>query len=105
MLPVAQKEYGVTVKLREAVNVIRSWPPVWLSVGRDRKIERGEIGVLVNAYSRREPESAIFLETRRCKQKFTGVIFLKDCAWRTQLLSMLQANIGRPMREIGDLEV
>jgi hypothetical protein len=95
----------VAMKVRDALNIIRNWPPVWRSIGRERKLLQGEVGVLADAYSNREAESAIFLVIRRCTQKFMGVIFLKDCSCRTRILSLLQANLGRPIKEIGDLEL
>jgi hypothetical protein len=91
------------MKVREALNVIRSWPPIWREVGRNSKLVQGEVGVLTDVYTK-TPESAIFVVIRKCSHKFTGVIFLKDCSVKTRVLTLLQANVGRPIKEIGDLE-
>ena len=92
------------MKLRHALNLISNWPPVWSAIGRDKGILRGEHGVLDDAYSNNAAESTIFLIIRVCAKRFIGALFLKDCSCRTRVLDLLQANVGRPVREIGDLE-
>ena len=91
------------MKFREARNVIRRWPPVWLALGRERKLLEGEDGVLADVYTKQQ-ESAIYVVVRKCSEKFLGVILLKDCTVQARLLNLLRANVGRPIREIGDLE-
>lgn len=91
------------MKIRDAKDVIRNWPPVGTAAGRT-EVLRGEEGVLVDAYAKKA-ESAIFVVIRRCAKKFIGVIFLSDCSIRTRILSLFQANLGRSLREIGDLEL
>jgi hypothetical protein len=97
------KSAGASMKLREALNVIRSWPPIWRGVGRNSKLLHGEVGVLADVYTK-PVESAIFVVIRKCSHKFTGVIFLKDYSLKTRVLSLLEANVGRPIKDIGDLE-
>jgi hypothetical protein len=91
------------MKVRDALTVIRSWPPVWREIGQSQKVLKGEVGVLTDVYTK-ATESAIFVVIRACSQRFLGVIFLKDCSLKTRISSLLQSNIGRPMKEIGDLE-
>jgi hypothetical protein len=92
------------MKLRYALKVISNWPPVWTVIGREKDVLRGEVGVLDDAYSNNAAESTIFLVVRVCAKRFIGALFLKDCSCRTRVLQLLLTNIGRPMREIGDLE-
>ena len=91
------------MKVRNAFNVIQRWPPVWREIGRNQKMLQGEVGVLADVYTK-QAESAIFVVIKQCSKRFLGVIFLKDCSLKTRFLSLLEANIGRPMKEIGDLE-
>jgi hypothetical protein len=94
------------MKLRQyARRILREWPPVWTGMGRDRKLLRGEVGVLTDAYSNNQAESAIFVVIRFRAEKFIGALLFTDCSCRTRILSLLQANAGRSIREIGDLEV
>jgi hypothetical protein len=94
------------MKLRQyARRFLRNWPPVWIAMGRERKRIRGEVGVLTEAYSNNQAESAIFIVIRFRAESFIGVLLFSDCSWRTRILSLLQANAGRSMQEIGDLEV
>jgi hypothetical protein len=72
---------------------------------RDRKLLTGEVGVLTDAYSNNQAENAIFVVIRFRAEKFFGALLFTDCSCRTQILSLLQANAGRSIREIGDLEV
>jgi hypothetical protein len=97
--------WRAAVKIRDALNIHHTWPPAWTSMGRDRKLLEGEVGVLADAYSNDVAESAIFVVIRVCADKFIGVIFLNDQSCGSQILSLLQANIGRPIQEIGDLEL
>ena len=94
------------MKIRQyARRFLREWPPVWTNMGRDRKLLRGELGVLTDAYSNNQAESAIFIVIRFRAEKFIGALLFTDCSFRTRILSLLQANTGRSIREIGDLEV
>ena len=88
-----------------ALRAIRNWPPVWTGLGRDRKILRGEVGVLDEAYSNNEAETAIFIVIRYRAQKFIGALLLNDCSCAKRILSLLQSNVGRPIREIAELEI
>ena len=91
------------MKIRDALNVIRTWPPVWRSLGQEKRLLQGEVGVLAEVYNK-PSESAIFVVIRKCSKRFLGVIFLKDCSVQARVLSLLQANVGRPIKEIGNLE-
>lgn len=88
-----------------AVSGVRNWPPVWTGLGHDRKVLRGEIGVLADAYSNNEAETAIFVIIRIEEQKFLGVLLFSDCSHYKSILSLLQANVGRSIREIAELEI
>ena len=94
------------MKVRDiALRKIQTWPPVWTGLGRDRKVLRGEVGVLADAYSNNEAETAIFLVIRFRAQKFLGALLFNDCSCYKRMLSLLQANVGRPIREIADMEI
>lgn len=94
------------MKIRNiAPRSVRNWPPVWMGPAPEREILCGEVGVLADAYSNNETETAIFLVIRFRAQEFLGVLLFHDCSYYKRILSLLQANIGRPICEIAELEV
>lgn len=94
------------MKIRNiALHAVRNWPPVWLGLTPGREVLRGEVGVLADVYSKNETETAIFVVIRFRAREFLGALLFNDCSHYKRILSLLQANVGRPIREIAEMEV
>ena len=86
---------------------MRSWPPVWLWMdGGDNKHLRGEIGIL------RRVETSKVLPPDRCylyidykESSYIGCLLCADHAFCIQVVRILQANLNKPIREIGSLDI
>ena len=78
------------------------WPPEWgiLDYGV------GEEGVLVNVQLRNDLKPAcIFVVANYLDDIRKGIIILEDLAYLGLLYHKLKENIGKPLTEIGDLEI
>ena len=78
------------------------WPPEWgiLDYGV------GEEGVLVNVQLRNDLKPAcIFVVANYLGDIRKGIIILEDLAYLGLLYHKLKENIGKPLTEIGDLEI
>ncbi len=78
------------------------WPPEWgiLDYGV------GEEGVLVNVQLRNDLKPAcIFMVANYLGDIRKGIIILEDLAYLGLLYRELKGNIGKPLTEIGDLEI
>jgi hypothetical protein len=84
---------------------IRSWPPVWIEKYGAKELT-GEIGRLtyVGTNARRFPE-AIFLHMVYEGTPYYGSLLTEDYAFRWALYELLQNNIGRTIKEIGELDL
>jgi hypothetical protein len=78
------------------------WPPQWsMSDG-----QAGEEGVLVDVQLRHELSLRIIsIEANHLGDYRKGVMILEDPAHLELLFEKLQKNLGRPLAEIGDLEM
>lgn len=83
-----------------------NWPPAWATSGTG-KIATGEDGLLVGVRLRQEPhgQEMLVLEIDYGGRRQTGALVVPDPMRRVRALSILRENIGRPIREIGSLEV
>ena len=100
---ISKREKDEIMQVRDAVDVIANWPPAWMGTRGHRLA--GEVGVLESAYSNNAAETVIFAEIRVGAERFIGAIFLSDVSRRTRILTLLQANVGRSIEEIGSLEL
>jgi hypothetical protein len=98
------------IKLRDhpliSYRGFRTWPPVWTQAGPGHlKTLFGEIGILRCAASSLEPFSQCTLLIDYEKQTFTGVLLFDNPDFCVQICNLLQANVGRSIEEIADLDV
>jgi hypothetical protein len=79
---------------------------VWAQAGPGHiKTLFGEIGILRCAASSLEPFSQCTLLIDYEKQTFTGVLLFDNPDFCVQICNLLQANVGRSIEEIADLDV
>ncbi|MGB7952226.1 MAG: hypothetical protein WCH75_31455 [Candidatus Binatia bacterium] len=99
------------MKLREHPLItyrgLRSWPPVWTWVGgTDNSHPTGELGILKEVKpSKIEPADRMFLYMDHENGSYLGCLLVENSAFCSQVVTLLQSYSGRPIREIGDLDL
>lgn len=85
---------------------VKSWPPVWASLQHTPRIQlRGEIGVLTSAYTTAPGAQICFLIIEHEGESYAGALMLDDRALCTEICQLLKKNLGRPIVEIGSLDL
>ena len=93
------------MKLREHPG-LSNWPPDWLSTSGSKTQLRGEAGTLTNVgLSRIEPITTIYLTVEYEGDSFMGTLFCKDAVVCRVVHDVLQKQIGRPFKQVSDLEI
>jgi hypothetical protein len=93
------------MQLRE---MLPNWPPEWATVGPTSKRATGEVGVLKSVrvgYDQPQRQEYLVLETDYEGSRNTGRLEVPDANLRSRVLEILKAHVGRPIREIGSLEM
>jgi hypothetical protein len=80
-----------------------NWPPVWLwKDGLNKKIVRGEIGVLrMVTTPKNHPSDSCVLETEHEGLLYVGCLLFDDHAFCRYLANFLEGYCNRPIVEIG----
>jgi len=85
---------------------VRNWPPVWtLRRNGSVKTLMGEAGVLKYVHSNTEMSNKCFLVIDFQSKTYVGSILCRDHSFCTQISDLLRDHIGRPIKEIGDLDL
>ena len=79
------------------------WPPEWSMSESDHQV--GENGVLENVQLHYEPTRLISIEASHLGDWKKGVMILEDPAQLDIVFEKLRENLGRPLTEIGYLEI
>jgi hypothetical protein len=95
---------AVVVSLRDhpGLNFWRAWPPVWVAPGRCMV---GEAGTFKSSLLHPQMPTRLFIRMEHDGQGFMGCLALKDRVFCRQLHEMLVAQAGRPIQEIGALDL
>lgn len=98
------------MKLRDhpalEISGVHYWPPVWMHTQtRPFKRLEGEVGVFTGTKINDDLPSAIFLLMEFEQQRYMGFLTCGDPGFCDLLDRLLQDHIGRPVKEIGDLDV
>ena len=85
---------------------VMTWPPVLVnsSVVPTQKVT-GEIGTLTRTMLHPEMPKRLFLRIEVDKQDYMGCLVFKDARFCQQLNGVLQTQLGRSLKEIGDLDL
>lgn len=83
-----------------------AWPPVWVHT-RTKPFKRleGEIGIFTGTVLNDGIPSALFLKMQYEEEAYMGFLTVGDPAFCLELSRFLQSFIGRPINQIGDLDV
>jgi hypothetical protein len=98
-------------KLRDHPLMIRAsgfpnWPPKWTTTHRDRDDKPiGEVGTLENVMMSRLIDNKIFMFMQCEGLRYMGFMSFDDVSFCSQIYTLLKANIGRSIKEIGDLDL
>src|SRR5262245_33332896 len=84
---------------------IRAWPPIWLNVNDSRDKQQGEIGILTRVLTTTAACNALFVWVEYDGLKYVGGLYFDDAPFCRAIKSVLESNIGRSIREIGDLDL
>ena len=85
---------------------IPNWPPVWTRAGRnDTKTAIGEIGVLVYVYGNERVSNKCYLVIDYDGETYVGTLLFSDQSLCGQILKILRQHIGKPISDIGELDV
>ena len=82
-----------------------SWPPRWQPVDPHRSEVQGEVGILDDASMNDLITNKIFVAMVHLKERHTAVLAFDDEMFTNQLYRLFEKNIGRPIQEIGDLDL
>lgn len=82
------------------------WPPIWTSElrGAEKKL-RGELGTLVGVIHRPNWPTFIFLRMTHEGESFHGALHVSNEGICLQIHILLNRNVGKTIKQIGDLEV
>jgi hypothetical protein len=85
---------------------VRNWPPVWtLTRNESARILRGEVGVLKYVHYNTIMSNKCFLVIDFQAESYIGSLIFKDHSLCKQISHLLVDHIGRPIKDIGDLDV
>ena len=82
------------------------WPPVWVNASTvaTQKIS-GEVGVLVGTKFYTHCPTRLYLVMELELRRYMGCLVFSEAGFCQHLNDILQAHIGREIRDIGDLEL
>ena len=99
------------VKLRDhplmSYRGISNWPPVWTQTGTDSVITvTGEVGVLLYVHSNSLVSNKCFLFVYHSSgEAYIGTLIFDNLRFCKQITEILQGQLKRSIRDIGDLNL
>jgi len=84
----------------------RNWPPIWVSGDGSKTYKKntGEIGILIATVLHDAAPDRLFLRTEIDHHRFMGCLAFTDVMFCRLLHNFLQGHLGKPIKEIGDLD-
>jgi len=103
----AQLKSNSGIKLRDhplmSYRGIPNWPPVWTAEFGNRR--SGEVGVLKNVKMTHVFKNKVFLTMICDGSRYMGCLIFDDVGFCRQIFSVLERNLGKRIKEIGDLDL
>jgi hypothetical protein len=82
------------------------WPPKWTATREDRDDRPiGEVGVLEDVVMSDLIDNKIFLFMQLQSYRYMGFLAFDDPVFCSQIYTLVKANIGLSIKDIGDLYV
>jgi hypothetical protein len=84
-----------------------NWPPIWVSGAGSKTYKKnlGEIGTLIGVILNNAAPDKLFLRMELKTGRYMGCLAFNDQVFCRQLYIFLQGHIGKPIKEIGDLDL
>jgi len=83
-----------------------NWPPVWTQVTKfQTKTVKGEVGVLRFVHANANLSNKCYLVIELANEKYVGCLIFDDKTFCLQITELLKCNVGRPIKDIGDLDI
>lgn len=100
------------MQLRDHPNLVRNsgyavWPPHWTTTRHEDFNEKphGEIGILLDVVMQPLIDNKIFMFVDQKGKRYIGLLSFDDRAFCSDLFKLLELQIGRSIKEIGDLDL
>jgi len=85
---------------------VSNWPPIWTQgTEKNRKIVRDEVGILRYVHDVNPTSNKIYLVIEYKREHYVGTLIFDDLKFCHQITALLKQHIGRPIEEIGDLDL
>jgi hypothetical protein len=83
-----------------------AWPPQWTTTRHDPADRPfGEIGILEQAMMNQLFDNKLLMFINHQGHRYLGSMHLDDRAFCSELLTLLKFNVGRSIKEIGDIDL
>jgi hypothetical protein len=84
----------------------KTWPPLWTTTRYDETDKpTGEVGTLEQVLMHELVDNKIFLFIQFQGLRYMGFMSFDDLAFCSQIHTLLKANIGLSIKEIGNLDL
>jgi hypothetical protein len=86
---------------------LSNWPPVWTRYNADKTVKtlQGEVGVLAYVHSNARISNRCYLVINYGGESYVGTLIFDNQTFCKQVIELLQTNLHRTIREIGDLDL
>jgi hypothetical protein len=85
---------------------VPTWPPKWTTTRLDANdTPTGEIGTLERTLIHQLLDNKIFLFIHYNGFSYMGLMQFDDRRFCSQIFTIMQANVGRSIKDIGDLDL
>ena len=82
-----------------------NWPPVWTQLTKDGKILRGEVGILRKVTPKDPSDDKCYLVIEHEAAHYVSSLIFDDVMFCRLMFSVFKDNIGRSIKEIGDVDL
>ena len=87
---------------------IPTWPPTWSNLvrgGGSYYSVKGEVGILKKVSRNSVVPNLCFIQIEHNGDSYAGALVVDNGVFCEQLVAILQAHVGRTIKEIGDLDL
>src|SRR5256714_746205 len=85
---------------------VPNWPPIWTQARKEgNKRVVGEVGVLRYVHANNKISHKCYLVIEYDREHYVGSLIFNDVAFCSQISKLLRDQVGRSVKEIGDLDL
>ncbi len=85
---------------------VANWPPIWTQARKEgNKRVTGEVGVLRYVHTNNKISHKCYLVIEHNREHYVGCLIFDDVAFCSQISKLLRDQVGRSVKEIGDLDL